>query len=70
MDGSDEALLNQMFDVFVRDFSLYATELHGKPSNTDQQRALIRELIRAPAVDPEQFDAETRERLRALGYVE
>jgi acyl-CoA dehydrogenase len=66
MDDSDEAVLNQMFDVFVRDFSLYATELHGKPSNTEEQRALIRQLIRAPAADPEQFEAVWREQVLAL----
>jgi acyl-CoA dehydrogenase len=55
MDGADPDLLNQMFDVFVRDFSAYATELHGKPANSDAQRALIRALIAAPVADPDQF---------------
>jgi acyl-CoA dehydrogenase len=66
MDGTDVDLLNQVFDVFVRDFSAYATGLHGKPGNTDAQRALIRELIMAPAADPEQFDRVWREHVYAL----
>jgi len=56
MEDTDTDLLNQVFDVFVRDFSLYATGLHGKPGNTDAQRTLIRELIQAPVANPEQFD--------------
>jgi len=66
MEGTDADLLNQVFDVFVRDFSAYATGLHGKPGNTGAQRALIRELIMAPAANPEQFDRVWREHVYAL----
>jgi acyl-CoA dehydrogenase len=66
MDDTGSELLNQVFDVFVRDFSVYATQLHGKPSNSDAQRALIRELIQAPVADPEQFDRVWREQVYAL----
>ena len=41
MDNTDEDLLNQMFGVFVRDFSAYATDLFGKPSNSKLQRKMI-----------------------------
>jgi acyl-CoA dehydrogenase len=66
MDDTPAALLNHVFDVFVRDFSAYATELHGKPANTDAQRSLIRELIQAPVADPEQFDIVWREHVYAV----
>jgi acyl-CoA dehydrogenase len=66
MENTDPDLLNQVFDVFVRDFSAYATDLHGKPGNTDAQRALIRELIMAPAANPDQFERVWRERVYAL----
>jgi acyl-CoA dehydrogenase len=56
MEGTDPDLLNQVFDVFVRDFSAYATGLHGKPGNTGAQRALVRELILAPEANPGQFE--------------
>jgi acyl-CoA dehydrogenase len=56
MENSDPNLVNQVFDVFVRDFSAYATGLHGKPGNTEAQRGLIRELIEAPVADPAQFE--------------
>jgi acyl-CoA dehydrogenase len=66
MDGTDPDLLNQVFDVFVRDFSGYATGLHGKPGNSAGQRSLIRELIQAPVADAAQFDRVWRERVYAL----
>ena len=56
MEDTDPDLLNQMFDVFVRDFSVYATELYGKPGNSETQRTLIRDLIHAPVADPCQFE--------------
>ena len=66
MEGTDPDLLNQVFDVFVRDFSAYATGLHGKPGNTDAQRKLIRELIQAPVPDPEQFERVWQNEVYAL----
>jgi acyl-CoA dehydrogenase len=56
MENIDTDLLNQVFDVFVRDFSVYATGLHGKPGNRDSQRAQIHGLIKAPVADAGQFD--------------
>jgi acyl-CoA dehydrogenase len=66
MDETDEDLINQMFSVFVRDYSGYATELYGKPSNSGRQRKLIRKLIRAPVANPEQFETVWREQVYAL----
>jgi len=66
MDETDPALLNQMFDVFVRDFSVYATELHGKPGNSEEQRTMILQLIKAPVADPQQFEQVWRERVLSL----
>jgi acyl-CoA dehydrogenase len=56
MDDVDPDLLNQVFDVFVRDISIYATGLHGKPGNTDEQRSLILALVQAPVAHAEQFE--------------
>ena len=66
MEGTDLDLLNAIFDVFVRDFSAYATELHGKPGNSEGQRTLIRELIQAPVADADQFERIWREHVYAL----
>ncbi len=49
----DADTLDQIFDVFVRDFSAYAVALHGKASSTDAQRAWALAHVRGPAADPE-----------------
>jgi acyl-CoA dehydrogenase len=66
MERTDPDLLNQIFDVFVRDFSIYATTLHGKPGNSVEQQAVILGLIRAPVADPQQFEAVWRDRVYRL----
>ena len=69
MENTDPDLLNQIFDVFVRDFSIYATTLHGKPGNSDEQRALILRLVKAPVADPRQFDTVWREQVLSLSRI-
>jgi acyl-CoA dehydrogenase len=66
MEGTDTDLLNQVFDVFVRDFSAYATGLHGKPGNSEAQRELILGLIQAPVADAGQFGRIWQEYVYAL----
>lgn len=51
----DEALIDQIFDFMVRDFSKYALELHNKPSSTEAQTEFCRKMIRKPAVDNERY---------------
>ena len=52
LTGLDEDLLDEIFDVLVRDFSGYATGLHGKAAATDAQAAWALASIRRPAADP------------------
>jgi len=47
--GND--LLDQIFDVMVRDFSKFALALYGKPSSTPAQMDLCLRMLRKPAVD-------------------
>ncbi|MFP4445900.1 MAG: acyl-CoA dehydrogenase family protein, partial [Desulfosudaceae bacterium] len=51
----DEELLNQIFDVFVRDFSKYALDIHTKPTSTQAQKDQALKIIKSPVVDDEQF---------------
>ncbi len=51
----DEKLIDQIFDVLVRDFSRYALDLHGTGSTTEDQAGFCRKMIRRPAADPERF---------------
>jgi len=50
-----EDTVDQIFDVFVRDFSAYAVELHGKASSTDAQQDWALGHIRKPVVDEDRF---------------
>jgi acyl-CoA dehydrogenase len=63
--GLDDDLLDQIFDVFVRDWSAYATALHGKASSTEKQQAWALDAIAKPVVD-EARAGRVFERVRAL----
>ncbi|MDH3540733.1 MAG: acyl-CoA dehydrogenase [Acidimicrobiia bacterium] len=49
--GIEPDLVDQVFDVFVRDFSRFAVQLHGKPGTTDEQMGFCLQMIRKPGVD-------------------
>ena len=49
-------MLDQIFDMFVRDFSGYAIALHGKASATEAQQAWALEHLRKPVVDGERTE--------------
>jgi acyl-CoA dehydrogenase len=63
--GLADDTLDQIFDVFVRDFSAYAIELHGKISATDAQQDWALRAVTSPAADAERFDAAVA-KVRAL----
>jgi acyl-CoA dehydrogenase len=52
----DEALVDEIFALLVRDFNSYAVELNDKPSTTDQQARFAMRMIRRPANDPASHD--------------
>ncbi|WP_030439179.1 acyl-CoA dehydrogenase [Actinoplanes subtropicus] len=45
------ALLDEIFAVLIRDFSAYATDLHGKTATTDAQAAWALAHVRRPVAD-------------------
>ncbi len=51
---SDDAL-DQLFDVFVRDFSAYALKLHERSGATEKQAAMALRLVKRPAFDAGRF---------------
>lgn len=53
--GADEAVLDQLFDLFVREFSKHALTLHTKPTATKAQQVRALDLVRRPAADPARF---------------
>jgi acyl-CoA dehydrogenase len=62
----DDALVDQMFDVFVRDCSRYALQLYSKPSATPAQMAYCLQMIRKPAVDAARYQRVWTEHVHAL----
>jgi acyl-CoA dehydrogenase len=56
LSGLDEALIDGIFAVLVRDFNSYAVELGDKPATTDQQARFATRMIRRPVFDPARYD--------------
>ena len=52
LSGVDEALIDEIFAVLVRDFNSYAVELGDKPATTDAQARFAMRMIRRPVYDP------------------
>jgi acyl-CoA dehydrogenase len=48
-------LLDEIFDFMIRDFSKYALNLYGKPSNTDAQREFSLKMIKSPIANEARF---------------
>ena len=57
LDGVDTDVVDQVFDVFVRDFSASAVTLHGQASASEAQREWALGAVRAPAGDDDRFAA-------------
>ena len=55
LTGLGRDLVDQIFDVQIRDFSAYAIALHGKPSSTPAQQAWALSAVRKPVADPARF---------------
>jgi acyl-CoA dehydrogenase len=62
----DRALVDQIFDVLVRDFSRFAVQLHGKPSTSAAQAEHCLQMIRRPVADAERYERIWREQVHAL----
>jgi len=52
----DGDIVDQIFDVLVRDFSAYAVALHGKASSTAAQQEWALANVRKPVTDVTRFD--------------
>jgi alkylation response protein AidB-like acyl-CoA dehydrogenase len=53
LTGLDRDVLDEIFDVLVRDFSGYATELHGRAAATEAQASWALAHVRRPVADAE-----------------
>jgi acyl-CoA dehydrogenase len=51
----EPAVLDQIFDVLVRDFSRFALQLYSKPTSTPEQMDFCLRMIRKPVVDDARY---------------
>ena len=51
----DAGLVDEMFDVYVRDFARFATQLHTNAATTPEQGKHALELIRKPVADRDRY---------------
>jgi hypothetical protein len=56
LTGLDGDIVDQIFDIQIRDFGMYAVALQGKPSATQDQQNWALGAIRKPVADAERFD--------------
>ena len=54
--GLDRDVLDQIFEILVRDFSVAAVELHGRAGVTGAQQDWAVGALRRPAADRSRFD--------------
>ncbi|MFH2073616.1 MAG: acyl-CoA dehydrogenase, partial [Actinomycetota bacterium] len=54
--GIDDDLIDQVFDVLVRDWAGFAVDLHGKPTTTKEQAEYCIAMVRRPAADAGRFE--------------
>ena len=64
--GIEDDLVDQIFDVLVRDFARFATQLHAKPSSTAAQMACCLRLIQKPVFDERRYQHIWRDHVHAL----
>ncbi|MCP4140055.1 MAG: acyl-CoA dehydrogenase [Chloroflexi bacterium] len=62
----DDALVDQIFDFMVRDFSKFALQLYSKPSSTTEQMAFCQRMIRKANVDETRYQKVWQEHVYAL----
>jgi len=66
IEGVSDEIMNQIFDLFIRDFSVYALKLDEKPINTDVQIEKIMHMIKRPIVNQEEFEKVLNEEVYSL----
>lgn len=52
----DDRVIDQIFDVMIRDFSRYAMQLYSKPGTTLIQQKICRRMMKRSAVDTKRYE--------------
>ncbi|OJZ70419.1 acyl-CoA dehydrogenase [Mycobacterium paraffinicum] len=66
LSGVDEALIDEIFAVLVRDFNGYAVELSDKSATTDAQARFAMRMIRRPVFDHARCDQVWKEHIQPI----
>ena len=64
--GIDDDLIDEIFDVLIRDFSKYAVNILTKPSNSEAQQTFAKELIKTPIPNAARFEKIFNEQIYTL----
>ena len=64
--GIEDDLIDEIFDVLIRDFSKYAVNILTKPSNSEAQQRFAKELIKTPVPNAERFEKIFNEQIYTL----
>jgi acyl-CoA dehydrogenase len=67
--GIDAALIDQIFDFMVRDFSKFSLQLYSKPSATPKQMEIFLRMIKKPVADRARFEKVWSDHVYALNGV-
>jgi len=62
----EEDILDSIFDVFVRDMSRYALDLAMKPSSTEKQQEICKQMVMKPVVNVERYERVIKDHIYAL----
>jgi len=62
----DDDLVDEIFDVMIRDFSKYAVNILTKPSNSDTQKEMAQALIKVPVPNSTRFEKIYQEQVYTL----
>lgn len=62
----EDDLIEEIFDVMIRDFSKYAVNILTKPSNSLQQQELAKALIQSPVPNAKRFEKVFSEQVYTL----
>ncbi len=49
-------MLEQVFDVMIRDFSKFALQIYSKPGSTETQMEFCMSMIKKPTVNQDRFN--------------
>tara|TARA_R110001592_G_scaffold65716_1_gene201695 strand:- start:5620 stop:7329 length:1710 start_codon:yes stop_codon:yes gene_type:complete len=64
--GIEDDLIDEIFDVLIRDFSKYSVNILTKPSNSEEQQNFARELIKTPIPNAQRFEKIFKEQIYTL----